>query len=134
MPRPKGYKVTEETKKKISDANKGHRGVVHTEEFKQRLSKIHRERPRPPRSDETKQKLREANLGTHHPMPEMVHHHAKYEEIHGVDVVVELSYGDHLRLHRRLRKEGKCNIPPKELHEISAAARQRRKSTSEPTV
>jgi hypothetical protein len=55
----------------------------------------------------------------------MVHHHIKYKEIHGVDEVVLMDKGEHCRLHRRLRREGRCNIPPKELSRISCAANGR---------
>lgn len=55
----------------------------------------------------------------------LVEHHAKYEEIHGEDKTIFISMSKHVRLHQKLRKEGKCNIPPKELARISANARRR---------
>ena len=42
----------------------------------------------------------------------MVHHHIKYKEIHGVDEVVLMDKGEHAKLHRKLRREYKCNVPP----------------------
>lgn len=41
----------------------------------------------------------------------MVEHHTKYKEIHGEDKTVFMPIREHTALHRRLRKEGKCNIP-----------------------
>lgn len=55
----------------------------------------------------------------------MVHHHTKYKEIHGVDEVVIMPLKEHQRLHRRLRREGKCKIPSNELNKISQEARKR---------
>lgn len=52
----------------------------------------------------------------------IVHHHVKYKEIHGVDEIKLMTQGDHLRLHNRLRREGKCNIPVKELGKITKSA------------
>ena len=54
-----------------------------------------------------------------------VHHHIKYKEIHGVDEVITMDAGEHKRLHTRLRKEGKCNIPTTELATISQSASRR---------
>lgn len=54
-----------------------------------------------------------------------VNHHVKYKEIHGIDEVVPMEKGEHNRLHRRLRKEGKCNIPQKILAKISVKANAR---------
>ena len=56
----------------------------------------------------------------------MVHHHVKYLEIHGVDEVVLMPKGEHIKLHNRLRREGKCNIPRTELAKISYMAYNRR--------
>ena len=55
----------------------------------------------------------------------MVQHHEKYEEIHGEDKIVMMEYGEHRRLHARLRKEGKCNIPTNQLRKIGRAAYSR---------
>lgn len=55
----------------------------------------------------------------------LVQHHIKYEEIHGIDEVVMMTKSDHTKLHQRLRRENKCNIPSKELGKISSAARKR---------
>ena len=49
----------------------------------------------------------------------LVRHHVKYKEIHGVDVVVLMEQSEHKKLHNRLRREGKCNIPVSELKKIS---------------
>ena len=56
----------------------------------------------------------------------LVHHHIKYKEIHGVDEVVMMEKGEHNKLHRRLRREGKCNVPQIILHKISSSANSRR--------
>jgi len=51
----------------------------------------------------------------------LVQHHVKYKEIHGVDEIKIMTMSEHKNLHIRLRKEGKCNIPPKELrHKVRA--------------
>jgi len=55
----------------------------------------------------------------------LVRHHKKYKEIHGVDEIVFIPKSEHQKLHHRLRKEGKCNIPPEELQRISANANHR---------
>lgn len=55
----------------------------------------------------------------------MVQHHTKYIELHGVDEVVEMSRSDHELLHRRLRREGMCDVPVDELRRISVAAKNR---------
>lgn len=55
----------------------------------------------------------------------MVQHHEKYEEIHGEDKIVMMEFAEHQELHRRLREEGTCTIPPTELHKISYAAYMR---------
>ncbi len=58
-------------------------------------------------------------------MMTLIQHHIKYKEIHGVDEVVWMRKGDHLNLHIRLRKEGKCNIPKETLNLISQKAHRR---------
>lgn len=55
----------------------------------------------------------------------LIEHHTKYKEIHGEDKTVFIPVGNHVSIHRRLRKEGKCNISPKELYEISQSAFRR---------
>jgi hypothetical protein len=55
----------------------------------------------------------------------LVQHHVKYKELDGIDEVVMMNKADHIALHRRLRKEKKCKLPPKKLHEISSAAYRR---------
>ena len=63
-------------------------------------------------------------------MTTLVHHHIKYKEIHGEDVVILMDKSEHAKLHRKLRKEGKCNIPSNDLHKISVKAFGRRKDYS----
>jgi len=55
----------------------------------------------------------------------LVQHHVKYKEIHGIDEVKTMSKGEHKKLHARLRRVGKCNIPPEELNAISIKAYNR---------
>ncbi len=57
----------------------------------------------------------------------LVEHHKKYKEIHGIDETVWMTQSDHLKLHRRLRREGKCQIPVKELGKIAHKAMRRTK-------
>lgn len=57
--------------------------------------------------------------------PQMVEHHTKYKEIHGVDKTVWMTRSDHRILHNRLRREGKCLVPVDELRTISNKAQQR---------
>lgn len=66
-------------------------------------------------------------LGNLYIQPEshLIQHHIKYKEIHGEDKVVLMTVSEHRRLHNRLRREGKCNIPAEELLEISRKARLR---------
>ena len=56
---------------------------------------------------------------------QMVLHHVKYLELHGEDETIWMTNGEHQALHRRLRKEGKCKVPQKELHDIASKARGR---------
>lgn len=58
-------------------------------------------------------------------MEKLINHHVKYEELHGVDEIVQMTNSDHQKLHRRLRREGKCNVSVEELHKISEAAHHR---------
>ena len=55
----------------------------------------------------------------------LVEHHIKYKELHGVDETVWLTDSEHKKLHCRLRKEGECNVPVEELAKISMAAHDR---------
>lgn len=55
----------------------------------------------------------------------LIEHHTKYIEIHGIDESLWMTPSEHRNLHNRLRKEGKCNIPPEELGKISKAAVER---------
>ena len=52
----------------------------------------------------------------------LVRHHIKYEEIHGEDVVVLITQSEHRKIHSRLRKEKKCNVPVEVLRRISQKA------------
>lgn len=52
----------------------------------------------------------------------VIHHHEKYLEIHGVEKIVMLCKSCHFKLHQKLRKEGKCNISVIELNKISSRA------------
>ena len=56
---------------------------------------------------------------------ELIEHHTHYKEIDGYDETVWMSRSEHSKLHIRLRKEGKCNIPSKKLAKISMAAHNR---------
>lgn len=56
---------------------------------------------------------------------ELVEHHTKYEEVHGKDETILMTKSKHSILHIRLRKEGKCKIPSKELNKISNKAQMR---------
>lgn len=56
---------------------------------------------------------------------QMIQHHTKYLEIHGRDEIVWMEKEEHERLHRTLRKTGKCNIPIEELYIIATRAHQR---------
>ena len=58
-------------------------------------------------------------------MTDLVRHHIKYKEIHGVDEVVLMTRSEHFKLHRRLRDTGKCTIPSDDLCKISIAAAKR---------
>ena len=48
----------------------------------------------------------------------LVEHHIKYKEIHGIDETVFMSRSEHDKLHRRLRRAGKCNIPVENLQKL----------------
>jgi len=55
----------------------------------------------------------------------LIQHHVKYKELHGVDEIVLMTQSEHKKLHMRLRKNNKCQVPRDELHKISAAAHRR---------
>jgi len=55
----------------------------------------------------------------------LIEHHIKYKEIHGIDETVWMERSEHSKLHRRLRREGKCKIPVDELNTIAIKANQR---------
>lgn len=64
-------------------------------------------------------------------MKKLVEHHIKYLEIHGVDETVLMTQSEHQKLHYRLRRGGKCNIPVDELKKIAHAAHNRTAKTKE---
>lgn len=49
----------------------------------------------------------------------LIEHHTKYKDIHGSDETVWMTRSEHRNLHIRIRKEGKCNVSPEELANIS---------------
>jgi hypothetical protein len=128
----KNKPCSEETKRKIGEGNKG-KIKPHSEEWKRKQSKTMEERfSKDPTHLEklmdAGKKWRDAHpnpLHRHKKMPPTIIHFEKYLEIHGEDKAVIMLRGEHLRLHRRLRKEGRCNIPKPELKHISAAAHKR---------
>lgn len=56
-------------------------------------------------------------------------HHTHYKEIDGFDRTVLMTRSEHTKLHKKLRREGKCNIPPRELKRITNAAHNRTDKT-----
>jgi len=62
---------------------------------------------------------------------ELIEHHIKYKELHGVDETIFLSRREHKKLHIMLRQKGKCNISVAELKKISNAAHERTEKTKE---
>lgn len=54
-----------------------------------------------------------------------IEHHTKYKEIHGEDKTTFLTISEHIQLHRKLRRQGKCNTPSEELSNISKKAYKR---------
>jgi len=124
---------TEEHKKKLREARKGKTptlGCTHSDETRQkcRLAKLGEKNPNFGKhpSEETLKKMSDVQKGTHHTVPKLIHHHTKYKEIHGVDEVVLLTPSEHRKLHNKLRKEGKCNVPAQNLKKISKSANARR--------
>lgn len=65
---------------------------------------------------------------------ELIEHHTKYKEIHGVDESLWMTPSEHRNLHNRLRAEGKCNIPSEELTKISVAAANRTEKNKQQQV
>jgi hypothetical protein len=130
-----GTHHSEETRRKISEGNKGKR-KPHSEEWKQKMREVMKEHfsndpSHLEKLTEAGRKWREAHpdrLHRHNKMPPTIIHFEKYLEIHGEDKHTIMSRGEHLRLHRRLRKEGRCNIPKPELKQISVAAHKRLRS------
>lgn len=55
----------------------------------------------------------------------LLHHHEQYNETHGRNHVVLMCKSCHVKLHSRLRKEGKCNISVEKLKKISITARNK---------
>ena len=60
-----------------------------------------------------------------------IEHHTNYKEIHGFDETTWMTDSEHKKLHFRLRKSGKCNIPVDELRKISKLAHSRTKKSIE---
>lgn len=56
-----------------------------------------------------------------------IEHHSKYKEMHGFDETTWMTKSEHKKLHARLRKSGKCNVPVDELRRISKIAHSRTK-------
>lgn len=61
---------------------------------------------------------------------QIVEHHIKYEDIHGEEKTTSMTMSEHIRLHKRLRKEGKCNIPVEELTKASIRSSHRKRCTN----
>lgn len=57
----------------------------------------------------------------------LIQHHIKYKEIDGVDEIIWMTQNEHVKLHRKLRKENKCNISVEKLAKISRIAHKRTK-------
>ena len=56
----KGHKLSEETKRRMSESQKGKHNITHSEETKRRMSEAHKGRKRAPFSEETKRRMSEA--------------------------------------------------------------------------
>lgn len=120
-----GYVHSDESKKKVSESLKGR---VFSEESKNKMSRAqlyNKKLVGKHHSEETRKKISESLAGKKR-IP-TVHHHVKYKEIRGVDEIVILTRSEHQKLHARLRKEGKCKVPVKELEKISSLANRRRR-------
>jgi len=61
----------------------------------------------------------------------LVEHHIHYKEIHGYDETIWITQSEHIKLHRNLRMNGKCNVPSDELNKISKAAYLRTEKAKE---
>ena len=125
----KGHLVTRETREKIGSANKIKlTGRNLSDKHRENISRATKGEENPffgkHHSEATKEKLRQQRTGGK--MPELLFHHTKYKELQGVDEGVFLSNSEHKKLHKRLRREGKCNIPGPVLAKISQAAHKRR--------
>jgi group I intron endonuclease len=71
----KGRKFTPEQIEKIRASNIGKNlGKKHSEETRQKMSAVHKDRPRKPMSEETKEKIRQALLGRKMPESEKPKH------------------------------------------------------------
>lgn len=62
---------------------------------------------------------------------QLVEHHVKYKELHGIDETMWMTNSEHQKLHRKLREEGKCNVPVEELTKIARAAHLRTNKRAE---
>lgn len=56
---------------------------------------------------------------------QLIEHHTKYREIHGVDETIWMTRSEHKMLHNRLRGEKKCKISGPELAKIARKASHR---------
>lgn len=65
---------------------------------------------------------------------ELIEHHTKYKEIHGIDETIWMTPSEHRNLHNRLRAEGKCNISSEELKKISISATGRTEKNKQQQV
>lgn len=102
--------------------NKINLGRIPSEETREKLRESAKKRP--PMSEETREKLR-LPRGKH--KSDLIFHHTKYKEIHGVDEGYLITVSEHKKIHMRLRKEGKCNVPPIDLLKISSRANHERR-------
>lgn len=59
----------------------------------------------------------------------LVQHHTKYKEIHGVDEIVLMRCGEHIKHHNRLRKAGCCKIPPDVTHDAHLRSPKHKETT-----
>lgn len=58
-------------------------------------------------------------------MSKLIEHHIHYKEIDGYDETVWMTVSEHKKLHHRLSKEGKCNVPSDKLAIIATNAHYR---------
>ena len=61
----KGHKLSEETKRRMSEAHKGKLSAPRSEETKRKISEARKGKPGTPRSEETKRRMSESQKGKH---------------------------------------------------------------------